>query len=350
LNSDGSFSYVPAQDFNGTDSFEYQVSDGNGGFDTATVTITVNPVNDLPVGQADSYDAIAGQAFSSSVSVLDNDTDVDGDALVAILVSGPSNGVLSLSPSGNFIYTPADGFAGTDSFTYVPNDGTGSGSARVVEVQVIGAAPPVDPPDPNTPDPEPEPETNDPDSDPDPETPEEPNEPEDESTDELPELNSQPIRKSVPVVDLTGDDSFGGEGDIEDLFAIMADSDQARAVLKTILSSVSIEDLADGIDSDDIRRLRLRSGLSTAFNPAFLWEQFDEIQEATSSSDFSITVGAITAFGTIGYVFWALRGGALMALALSQLPTWRMIDPLPVLESYSIEENGGSDDMDQFFS
>src|SRR5690606_26927369 len=47
-NSDGSFTYTPDADFNGTDSFVYEVSDGNGGTDTATVTITVNPVNDAP--------------------------------------------------------------------------------------------------------------------------------------------------------------------------------------------------------------------------------------------------------------------------------------------------------------
>jgi hypothetical protein len=48
LNADGSFNYTPVANFNGIDSFVYQVSDGNGGTDTATAYITINPVNDAP--------------------------------------------------------------------------------------------------------------------------------------------------------------------------------------------------------------------------------------------------------------------------------------------------------------
>ena len=54
VNGDGSFSYTPNADYNGSDSFTYTVTDGNGGTATATVTITINPVNDDPVAVADS--------------------------------------------------------------------------------------------------------------------------------------------------------------------------------------------------------------------------------------------------------------------------------------------------------
>jgi hypothetical protein len=62
-----------------------------------------------------------------------------------------------------------------------------------------------------------------------------------------------------------------------------------------------------------------------------------------------MTVGAITSIGTLGYVLWTLRGGALMALALSQFPSWRMIDPLLVLESYSMKKDGDPEDADGDF-
>ncbi|NOG48614.1 MAG: cadherin-like domain-containing protein [Chloroflexi bacterium] len=56
--------------------------------------------------------------------VLTNDTDVDGDTLTAVLVVGPTNGTLTLSNDGSFIYTPNAGFNGSDSFTYRASDGT----------------------------------------------------------------------------------------------------------------------------------------------------------------------------------------------------------------------------------
>ncbi|TKB06039.1 tandem-95 repeat protein, partial [Desulforhopalus sp. IMCC35007] len=68
LNSDGSFTYTPNADFNGVDSFTYEVSDGNGGTDTAVVSITVNPVNDAPVITLGVSDSVASYDFESGVA------------------------------------------------------------------------------------------------------------------------------------------------------------------------------------------------------------------------------------------------------------------------------------------
>src|SRR5205814_1306988 len=90
-NADGSFAYTPAANFNGTDTFTYQASDGALTSDVATVTITVTPVNDAPVAQDDSYRA--GQDTPLTVpapGVLANDSDPDGDRLIVSNVkSGP---------------------------------------------------------------------------------------------------------------------------------------------------------------------------------------------------------------------------------------------------------------------
>lgn len=51
----GKVHYTPDANFNGTDSFQYTISDANGGEDTATVTVTVDPENDPPVADSDSY-------------------------------------------------------------------------------------------------------------------------------------------------------------------------------------------------------------------------------------------------------------------------------------------------------
>ena len=57
------------------------------------------------------------------------------------------------------------------------------------------------------------------------------------------------------------------------------------------------------------------------------------------------TVNAITAVSAFGYVVWSLRGGVLVTAALSQLPSWRMIDPLPVLEKYVSEKKKNDEDI-----
>src|SRR5262249_26066628 len=86
-NAGGTLMYMPAADYYGIDAFTYTISDGHGGTDTATVTVTVRPVNDAPVAANDSYTVAAGATLQvAAPGVLGNDTDVDGDALSAALV------------------------------------------------------------------------------------------------------------------------------------------------------------------------------------------------------------------------------------------------------------------------
>ena len=137
LNADGSFVYTPNADFNGSDSFTYVANDGTADSNVATVTIDVAPVNDAPVAADDAYsvdeDAVLNVA---APGVLGNDTDVDGDALSAVLVAGPSNGALALNTDGSFGYTPNNGFGGSDSFTYVANDGAADSNVATVTIDV----------------------------------------------------------------------------------------------------------------------------------------------------------------------------------------------------------------------
>ena len=95
LNADGSFTYTPAGNYNGPDSFTYKANDGTADSNPVTVTITVNPVNDAPVATADSSSTDEDTPLSvGAPGVLANDTDPEGSALSAVLVTGPAHGEL----------------------------------------------------------------------------------------------------------------------------------------------------------------------------------------------------------------------------------------------------------------
>ena len=136
LNADGTFVYTPAANFNGTDSFTYVANDGALNSNVATVTINVGAVNDAPVASADSYTMTEDSTLTSAISILANDSDVDGDALTIVKVLDPAHGTLVLNPDGTFLYTPAANYAGADSFSYFVTDGSLNSSTVSVNITV----------------------------------------------------------------------------------------------------------------------------------------------------------------------------------------------------------------------
>jgi uncharacterized repeat protein (TIGR01451 family)/CSLREA domain-containing protein len=137
----GACTYTPAANYSGPDSFSYTVSDGHGGSDTATVNVTVTPVNDPP----DAVDDVLATAANTpgSVQVLSNDTDADGDALTVTAWSQGIAGSVACTAAGVCAYTPNVGFSGSDAFTYTVSDGKGGTDTATVNVTVAGdVAPP----------------------------------------------------------------------------------------------------------------------------------------------------------------------------------------------------------------
>ena len=144
LNADGSFSYTPEADFSGQDVFIYTASDGSLTSNEATVTITVNPLNDAPVATADEYSVDEDSPLHiDAAGILGNDSDPDGDALSAVLVSGPASGTLALNPDGSFDYAPAANFNGDDTFVYRASDGSSESAETTVtiHIQAVNDAP-----------------------------------------------------------------------------------------------------------------------------------------------------------------------------------------------------------------
>ncbi|HEY8879876.1 MAG TPA: tandem-95 repeat protein [Roseateles sp.] len=134
LLANGQFSYQPGANFNGSDSFSYRFVIAGKPSNTATVALTVRPVNDTPTLAGRSLTAQAGQTVA--INPLSTAFDVDGDTLTAAVVSGPAHGVLTVLADGSFSYKAASGFAGPDSFSYLVSDGQASSSVVTVAITV----------------------------------------------------------------------------------------------------------------------------------------------------------------------------------------------------------------------
>jgi VCBS repeat-containing protein len=159
LNSNGTFTLVPAPNFNGQTSFTYNVLDGKGGSDgPITVTIDIAPVADDPIGVADDYDVAEGGTLVvlAQDGLLANDSDPDNLAppanagltvdLASVSVLSPAQGTLSVNADGSFTYSldPSNNFDGQVTFTYQAIDGTGRRSAATtvtIDVTPVNDAP-----------------------------------------------------------------------------------------------------------------------------------------------------------------------------------------------------------------
>ena len=129
----GQLTYTPNADANGPDSFTYTVIDGNGGSDTATVTVNVQPVNDAPTA-ADVPNAAATEDTPLSIDLAQAVGDTEGDALT-FSFSAPAKGTVALDGT-NVVYTPNPNENGADSFTYTINDGNGGVATATVTVDI----------------------------------------------------------------------------------------------------------------------------------------------------------------------------------------------------------------------
>ena len=150
LQSNGGYTYTPTSGYVGGDSFRYRPS----GLLSTAATVTITITNAAPVPKPDAYTWAGGTLVVAAPGVLANDTDADGDALVAEQVGGIT-GSLTLGANGGFQYTPGGGFSGTATFTYRVWDGAVWSGTTTVSLTL--SAPPSTPVPTPTPTPTPAP-------------------------------------------------------------------------------------------------------------------------------------------------------------------------------------------------
>lgn len=145
MNTDGTLTYTPAPNANGARSFSYTISDGDGGSASSTVNLTVNPVNDAPVANADSV--TVNEDTSVNFDVRANDTDIDGGSRTVTHINGSAistggqvilsdGGRVVLNSNGTLTYTPAANANGARTFDYTISDGQGGSATSSVNVTV----------------------------------------------------------------------------------------------------------------------------------------------------------------------------------------------------------------------
>jgi large repetitive protein len=140
FNSDGTYIYTPPANYTGHITFTYLAYDADGNESKVTkVNINIKAVlNAAPVAADDAYTVDEGGSLIVEFpGVLANDSDADGDSLLAMLVNGPIHGILTLHSDGSFEYVHDGSETTADSFDYVASDGLLSSAVATVWITVI---------------------------------------------------------------------------------------------------------------------------------------------------------------------------------------------------------------------
>ncbi len=124
--------YTPMENYHGSDSFTFKAGDGTIESNIATISLTINAVNDAPVADPQSVSTDEDTA----ATIILTGSDADGDPLTFQVVSGPGHGSLTGTPP-DLTYAPDADYHGSDSFTFTVNDGAVDSESAMVTITVI---------------------------------------------------------------------------------------------------------------------------------------------------------------------------------------------------------------------
>ena len=346
-NSNGTFVYVHNGSETVHDSFVYQVSN-SAGTSRATVNLTIQPVNDKPIAGAD--DMVVGNdsenIFFSDAFLLSNDFDAEGSSLSVVQIIDPSTGTVVDKGGGNYELMPNEDFVGIHEIHYVVSDGD---AQSVGTLRIIQAAP-LQSSSVDTSDPEP--------TNPDDPPAEEPVDTIDSSVETAdPENGVEPEQAGNRSV------SSGFEG-TED----QTDSNEENGVAFTLDSNQSQDENQPAsysfksIEGNYQATSDLARSASEVFDvfgantqdifaewSGELTEGLNLIRHEYTQLEVNpqtvVTFAAGAGVLTVGYVFWMVRGGLLVASFVSSVPMWQSFDPLPILQ-YSDGESGDGESLE----
>ena len=308
---------------------EVEARSSDGSTSTETFTINVTDVNEAPVAIADSFTLNANT--SVNLGVLSNDFDTDGDSLSSIIETPPSNGTLTQLADGSIVYTPNPGFFGTDSFTYRASDGSLESDVETVTLIVEAVTPP------SNPEPEPQPE-----AEPEIVGPEVTEEKEEQSNEEQSSEDQNANQSNGQGVQAIGETNTGFIG-LNSSFLNDPLGFSERVAGQILIAGFDFQSDELGQQS----RASSQARIAFAFQPVD-WNQWEQppVDEEIAYEFIVGSAGSAAGLFSIGYVLWALRGGAFFTAVASSMPSWRIVDPTAILSAGRGGASGKSDDDD----
>ncbi|MEM9827797.1 MAG: Ig-like domain-containing protein, partial [Planctomycetota bacterium] len=357
-------------DVDGDNQYEVIVEVTDGGFiDSQAITVRVTDQNEAPIGSGESYATLAGSPLvGGGGALLANDTDPDGDALIAILATPPASGTVVVNPDGSFVYTPDSGHFGVDQFTYVAQDPGGLQSS-VVTVNVTtqagdgtggngddGSGDNSNNDDSNSDD------SNNGDSNNEDSNGDDTNSSDDDSgaNDSFDQDASSGSDATTGPLPGGRDTMSAGDAESASLGGVITDLSESG------LGDVGDQDLAVGFGEgaswntglarlDEVSPLLLASLGAGDLGPILLDElaaaqivwhmasdsETDEFGDARFFRG-EASVAAASLF-SIGVMIWLFRGGAVVTALASSSGSWRLVDPTAMLTAAKIE----TDQVDQ---
>ncbi len=385
----GQLTATSALNRHGSAVIDVTATDSIGASAVARLTVVIQPVNDTPVAQDYSNSTFIDTTLVVSVpGIRSSISDIDGDSVTVTLVSGPAYGTVVLQPNGSFVYIPNVGFEGTDTFRFVAADGVLSSNVATATISVVqqfirpgnsgggnginssgfGSSSLVTSTTTNS-------------------------SVSTSATSNPATTSNQANNENSTLVSITsgaGSASQGStiavadspapgvpsspddSGDNEDeniLGVLLATVPDGNIRIGDVAVEATSTDVGHFADNDFVRRtytITQRFDYDRIFSTsnsneeimrlnaqrASLYRQLSErvveqsesvTEQLKNQADFKGrvvgSVGVVTTGFSVGYLFWAIRGGMLVSGLLAQIPAWTMLDPLLVMDGDQKEED-----------
>ncbi len=343
INGDGTVTYIHDGSETLSDSFSYIISDISGAIsNTATVNISINPVNDNPVATDD--ETTLDEDSEIVIDLLSNDLDIDNavDLNSIMIVDGPVNGNVTVNGDGTVSYVHTKRGTTSDSFSYTVADISGAVSNVVtVNINVIPLVLPSIPGDDST---EETNQNNQPDKGPGIDN--------EESMDLINPNDQPPTSDDMEYITPTTPVEMLDEGGTDVTPNINTDElipqkspdnfselSQNNDIAEHEADTIKPIKYGDSTDHDLNSLLENKVSVQMMSNEA-LWLAVQKMKinmadnEAEKLSDINFKTTVLSGSSlvlTAGVVAWVFRSGALLTSLMSTMPLWKGYDPLPIL-------------------